>query len=61
MQVTLNKRTYEIKNKETVEGALADDLVKRGWEAVFYTLVGKRGATKLCLRSNSTGKFSELL
>ena len=59
MQVTLNNRTYEIKRKEEIEGAIAEDLIRRGWEAAFYTLVGKRGAMKLCLRSNSTGEFSE--
>ena len=59
MQATLNNRTYEIKNKEAIEGAIADDLIKRGWEAAFYTLVGKRGAMKLCLRSTATGEFSE--
>lgn len=58
MTATLNSRQYEVANIKAIEGALADDLIMRGWEAAFYTLVGKRGAVKTCIKSIKTGEFA---
>lgn len=58
MTATLNNRQYRVASVEQLDGALAADMVKRGWEAAFYTLVGKRGAVKTCMRSIKTGEFS---
>lgn len=59
MTATLNSRQYQITNIETIDGAFAADLAGRGWEAAFYTLTGKRGATKVCFKSAKTGEFAE--
>ena len=58
MTATLNNRQYEIASIEKIDGPLATDLIKRGWEAAFYTLVGKRGAVKTCIKSLKTGEFA---
>jgi hypothetical protein len=57
--VTLNNRQYQVASIEKIEGALAEDLMRRGWYAGFFTLVGKRGGVKVCLRSIKTGEFTE--
>lgn len=59
MTVTFNNRQYQITNIEAIGGELAKDLIKRGWEAAFYTLTGKRGSTKICFKSIKSGDFFE--
>ena len=57
MQVTFNKRTFTVTKTEPIEGRLAADLIRRGFEAAFFTLTGKRGSTKICFRSINTREF----
>jgi len=53
--VTFNNREMRIHSTESIDGALGEDLQKRGFEPVFYTLVGKRGGMVTCLKSIKTG------
>lgn len=59
MIATLNNRQYQVMSIEQLDGPLAADLAARGWESAFYTLVGKRGSIKLCVKSIKTGDFAE--
>ena len=57
MQAIINNRTYQITGIVQVEGLLVDDMKSRGWEPVFYEMVGKRGATFIAYRGIRSGQF----
>lgn len=59
MEATFNGKKMTVSNIEAVDGPIAEDMAARGWEAAFYTLVGPRGGSVLCLRSIKTGEFSK--
>jgi hypothetical protein len=57
MQAIINNRTYQITGIVQVEGLLVDDMKFRGWEPVFYEMLGKRGATFIAYRGIRSGQF----
>lgn len=57
MQAIINNRTYQIAGIVQAEGLLADDMKSRGWEPVFYEMVGKRGAAFVAYRGIRSGQF----
>lgn len=59
MKATINGREYEVTKVDAIEGALAADLIDRGFEAAFYTMTGKLGASFTALRSVRYGTFSK--
>ena len=55
---TINGRQMTVIRSEPIEGQrIAADLVRKGYEACFYTLQGKRGGLLVCLRSAKSGQF----
>jgi len=54
-----------IKNKTIMvamqyEGALAADMVARGWEPTLYAVTGPRGGCVMAWKSLKTGEYDKL-